>query len=68
MQHMQQPQDTELLSHGQQTWTTSMDMSRFVQILVSELCRSLPSLYAFTGCDSFSAFFGKEQGKRFEAC
>jgi len=40
-----------------------MDMSRFVQILVSKLCRSPLGLYAVTGCDSFSAFSGKGKVK-----
>ncbi len=44
---------------GQQTRTTYIDVSRVVRMLGSELCRSLPGLHAFTGCDSVSVFLGK---------
>ena len=41
---------------SQQTRTTYIDVSRVARMLGSELCRSLPGLRAFTGCDSISAF------------
>ena len=44
---------------SQQTRTTYIDVSRVAQMLGSELCRSLPGLHAFIGCDSVSAFSGK---------
>lgn len=47
------------VKRSQQTRTTYMDVSRIVRMLGSELCRSLPGLHAFTGCDSVSAFSGK---------
>ena len=47
------------VKRSQQTRTAHMDVSRIVRLLGSELCRSLPGLHAFTGCDSVSAFSGK---------
>ena len=34
-------------------------VSRIVRMLGSELCRSLPGLHTFTGCETVSAFSGK---------
>ena len=53
------------VKRSQQTRTAYMDVSRIVQLLGSELCRSLPGLHAFTGCDSVSAFW-ERQGNSFE--
>lgn len=47
------------VKRSKQTRTVYMDVSRIVRLLGSELCRSLPGLHAFTGCDSVSAFSGK---------
>ena len=47
------------VKRSQQTRTVYIDVSRIVRMLRSELCRSLPGLHAFTGCDSVSAFSGK---------
>ena len=47
------------VKRSQQTRTAYMDVSRIVRLLGSELCRSLPEIHAFTGCDSVSAFSGK---------
>ena len=47
------------VKRSQQTRTAYLDVSRIVRLLGSELCRSLPGLHAFTGCDSVSAFSGK---------
>ena len=47
------------VKRSQQTRTVYMDVSRIVRMLGSKLCRSLPGLHAFTGCDSVSAFSGK---------
>ena len=44
---------------GQQTRTKYIDVLQAARMLGSELCRSLPGLHAFTGCDSVSAFSGK---------
>lgn len=44
---------------GKQIRTKYIDVSNVVQMFGSELCRSLPGLHAFTGCDSVSAFAGK---------
>ena len=43
---------------GQQTRTEYIDVSQAARMLGSELCRSLPGLHAFTGCDSVSVFSG----------
>ena len=48
-----------LVKRSQQTRTAYMAVSKIVRMLGSELCRSLPGLHAFTGCDSVSAFSGK---------
>ena len=47
------------VKRSQHTRTVYTDVSRIVRILGSELCRPLPGLHAFTGCDSVSAFSGK---------
>ena len=47
------------VKRNQQTRTIYIDASRIARMLGSELCRSLPGLHAFTGCDSVSAFSGK---------
>ena len=51
------------VKRSQQTRTAYMDVSRIVRMLGSELYvyRSLPGLHAFTGCDSVSAFSGKNK-------
>ena len=36
-----------------------VDISRMAQVLGHPVCKALPSLHAFTGCDSISAFAGK---------
>ena len=43
----------------QQNRTKYIDVSTVGRMLGSELCRSLPGLYAFTVCDSVSSFSGK---------
>ena len=56
------------VKRNQQTRTVYMDVSRIVRMLDSELCRSLPGLHTFNGCDSVSAVSGRKgQGNNFEA-
>ena len=56
------------VKRSQQTRTVYIDVSRIVRMLDSELRRSLPGLYAFTGCDSVSAVSDRKgQGNDFEA-
>ena len=47
------------LKRGTQARTRYIDITHVVQHHGSALCRSLPGLHAFTGCDSVSAFSGK---------
>ena len=42
-----------------QTRTKNIGITNVVQFYGSGLCRCLPALHAFTGCDSVSAFSGK---------
>ena len=44
---------------GTQARTRYIDMTNVVQRHGSKLCRCLPGLHAFTGCDNVSAFSGK---------
>ena len=50
---------TVYIKCGTQARTRYIDMTNVVQRHGSELCRCLPGLRAFTGCDSVSAFSGK---------
>ena len=44
---------------GTQARTRYIGITHVVQRHGSEVCRCLPGLHAFTGCDSVSAFSGK---------
>lgn len=44
---------------SKQTRAVYIDISKVVLALGSQVCRALPGLHAFTGCDTVSAFFGK---------
>lgn len=44
---------------GTQNRTKYIDVSDVVRMFGTQLCKSLPGLHAFTGCDSVSAFAGK---------
>ena len=44
---------------GTQARTRYIDITHVVQRYGSEVCRCLPGLHAFTGCDTGSAFSGK---------
>ena len=44
---------------GTQTRTRYIDITKVAQAYGEELCKALPGLHAFTGCDSVSAFAGR---------
>ena len=48
-----------LFNCGQQNQTKYTDVSIVGRMLASELCRSLPGLHVFTGCNSVSFLSGK---------
>ena len=50
---------TVYMKCGTQARTKYIDITHVVQRQGSELCRCLPGLHAFTGCDTLSAFSGK---------
>ena len=52
---------TVYMKCGTQARTKYIDITRVVQRQGTELCRCLPGLHAFTGCDAVSAFSWKEK-------
>ena len=44
---------------GSQTRVKYIDVSRVVESIGANICRSLPGFHAFTGCDTVSAFAGR---------
>ena len=44
---------------GTEQRTKYVDISRIAEVLGDGVCRALPALHAFTGCDSISSFAGK---------
>ena len=39
------------------------DTGKFIAFLGRDICKALPSSYAFTGCDIVSSFYGREKCK-----
>ena len=46
--------------------TEYIDISKIARILGENICKALPGLHAFTGCDTVSAFAGKGKIKPFK--
>ena len=63
----------DVFRHVQLLWLTgTKDRRRFVHLsrlahaLGTEICNSLPGYHAFTGCDTTSAFYGKDKKRSFQ--
>lgn len=44
---------------GTKNRTVILDISKIAHVLGNDVCKALPGIHAFTGCDSVSAFAGK---------